>query len=200
MGLRCGGVLGRTWPSEPTDATDPSRPTRTVASGICHQLASSRSPVLTAQELSIDEHDITEIRRLATMTATDPSGGTQVDDQTSRTEITPPPASSGAPPAGSATTGASATDPATTGASATDQAPAPPAAPPPPPWRPPPNDSGRNASLVFGVIILLVGLWFFATHTLGLDLPRLDWDQLWPVALIVLGGLIVLNVVQHRAR
>ena len=75
---------------------------------------------------------------------------------------------------------------------------------PPPPaqpdWRPPRHDSGRNASLVFGVIILLVGLWFFATQTLGLDLPRLDWDQLWPIVLIAIGALIVLNAMQRRTR
>ena len=63
----------------------------------------------------------------------------------------------------------------------------------PPPWRPPPADHGRNASLVMGVILLLIGLWFFATRTLGLDLPRLDWEQLWPVLLIGLGAWIVLG-------
>ena len=79
----------------------------------------------------------------------------------------------------------------------------PPTAPPPPTqpdWRPPPHDSGRNASLIFGVIILVVGLWFFATRTLGLDLPRLDWGQLWPIVLIAIGGLIVLNAMRHRTR
>jgi len=75
-----------------------------------------------------------------------------------------------------------------------------PTPPPPSPWRPPPSDGGRSAALVFGVIILLVGLWFFATHTLGLDLPRLDWDQLWPIALIVVGGWIVLNAMRQRTR
>ena len=41
--------------------------------------------------------------------------------------------------------------------------------------------------------------WFFATQTLGLDLPDLDWGQLWPVILIVLGGWIVYSSVR-RAR
>ena len=81
----------------------------------------------------------------------------------------------------------------------------PPSAPPPPPptsaapdWRPPPADHGRNASLVFGVIILIVGLWFFATRTLGLDLPDLDWGQLWPLLLIGIGAWIVLGAVGRR--
>jgi hypothetical protein len=75
---------------------------------------------------------------------------------------------------------------------------APPPATPPPAWRPPPADHGRNVSLVFGVIVLLVGLWFFAGRTLGLDLPDLDWGQLWPVILIGLGAWMTLNAVRQR--
>lgn len=77
----------------------------------------------------------------------------------------------------------------------------PPVSPPPPPrpgWRPPPADHGRNGSLALGVIILLVGLWFFASRTLGLDLPDLDWNQLWPLILIGVGGWIVLGAVRQR--
>ena len=33
------------------------------------------------------------------------------------------------------------------------------------------TDRGGSAPLIFGSIILLIGLWFFATQTLGLDLP-----------------------------
>jgi hypothetical protein len=78
---------------------------------------------------------------------------------------------------------------------------APPAVPPPAPssWRPPASDSGRNASLILGVIILVIGAWFFATRTLGLDLPDFDWGQLWPVVLILLGAWIVLSAVRQRS-
>jgi len=79
-------------------------------------------------------------------------------------------------------------------------APAPPAAPPASTWRPPQSDSGRNASLVFGVIILIVGGWFFATRTLGLDLPEFDWGQLWPLILIGIGAWIVLGALRQRSR
>ena len=72
-----------------------------------------------------------------------------------------------------------------------------PAPPPAQSWRPPASDSGRNVSLIFGAIILVIGLWFFATRTLGLDLPDLDWGQLWPVILIVLGGWIVYSSVRR---
>jgi len=71
---------------------------------------------------------------------------------------------------------------------------------PPPAWRPPASDSGRNASLIFGAIILILGVWFFATNTLGLDLPDLDWGQLWPVILIAIGAWIVLTAMRQRAR
>ena len=70
--------------------------------------------------------------------------------------------------------------------------------PPPPAWRPPPADHGRTASLVFGVIILLVGLWFFASKTLGLDLPDIEWSQLWPLLLIGLGAWIVFGSMRRN--
>ena len=93
------------------------------------------------------------------------------EDPTNRTIIEPP----GTPP-----------PPAT---------PQPPGTPPTPPhqptWQPPPADHGGSASLIIGLIILVIGGWFFVTRTLGLDLPRLDWGQIWPVILIGLGLLIV---------
>jgi hypothetical protein len=49
------------------------------------------------------------------------------------------------------------------------------------------------------VIILIVGGWYFATRTLGLDLPDLDWGQLWPVILIALGLWVVYRSMR-RAR
>ena len=83
--------------------------------------------------------------------------------------------------------------------------PPPPQAPEPPPpaqaraWQPPPSDSGRNASLILGVIVLVIGAWFFATNTLGLDLPDFDWGQLWPLILIALGAWIVLGALRRRS-
>ena len=67
-----------------------------------------------------------------------------------------------------------------------------------PAWRPPRSDSGRNAGFVFGVILVVIGLWFFATTTLGLDLPRIDWGALWPLLLIGLGAWIVLGAMGRR--
>jgi hypothetical protein len=50
------------------------------------------------------------------------------------------------------------------------------------------------------VIILIVGAWFFATRTLGLDLPEFDWGQLWPLILIGIGAWIVLGALRQRSR
>lgn len=48
--------------------------------------------------------------------------------------------------------------------------------------------------LVFGVIILFVGGYYVLRNTLGLDLGELDWEPIWPVLLVLLGGGIVLGV------
>jgi len=90
---------------------------------------------------------------------------------------------------------AMAPSPATPPAPARAPAPAPAEEPA---WRPPRSDSGRNAGFVFGVILVVIGLWFFATTTLGLDLPRVDWAALWPLLLIALGAWILLGAIGRR--
>ncbi len=65
------------------------------------------------------------------------------------------------------------------------------------------NESLRGAgdllARAWGVVLIAVGSWFFAKTTLGLDLPRIPWSELWPLALIGLGGLIVLRAARRRA-
>ena len=70
-------------------------------------------------------------------------------------------------------------------------APPPPMAPAPT-WRSRRDDPGRTGSIIFGVILLAVGLWFFADQTLGLDMPRLRWSELWPLLIIAIGAWVVL--------
>ncbi len=71
-------------------------------------------------------------------------------------------------------------------------------APRQPDWRPPRNDPGRGASIVGGLIMVGIGLWFFASQTLGIDLPRIDWRQAWPLILIAIGAWIVLGSLRRR--
>lgn len=73
-------------------------------------------------------------------------------------------------------------------------------APPPlPAWRRRDTDPGRWGTIVFGAILVAVGLWFFADQTLGLDMPRLRWSELWPIFIIVLGGWIVLGSMRRES-
>lgn len=79
----------------------------------------------------------------------------------------------------------------------------PPSGPPPPvaaPRRRDDRDHGRTASILFGLVLLGLGLWFFAEHTLGYELPRIRWSQLWPAALIVIGLWVVLGSVRRGPR
>lgn len=89
--------------------------------------------------------------------------------------------------------------------------PPPPSAPPerPVPPVPPPADAsarhdgrdhGRTASVLFGLVILGLGLWFFAEHTLGMELPRIRWSQAWPVFLIGIGLWVVLGSLRRGSR
>jgi hypothetical protein len=45
--------------------------------------------------------------------------------------------------------------------------------------------------LIVGLIILAVGCYYVLTKTLGLSLPELEWDRVWPLFVIALGVGIV---------
>ena len=51
-----------------------------------------------------------------------------------------------------------------------------------------------------GLVLIVLGLWFFGVVSLGLDLPAFRWDVVWPALLIVLGGLVLLSAVLRRRR
>ena len=70
-----------------------------------------------------------------------------------------------------------------------------------PAWFPPRERERRPslAAVVFGIALIAIGLWFFLDRTLGVDLPRVQWGTIWPVILIVIGGLILLRSFQRRA-
>jgi hypothetical protein len=52
--------------------------------------------------------------------------------------------------------------------------------------------------LVLGLIIVAVGVYYLLDRTLGIAMPRIQWGSLWPVLLIVLGGLILLRAIERR--
>ncbi len=45
-------------------------------------------------------------------------------------------------------------------------------------------DVGR---VLIGLIVAGVGFYYFLTNTLGLALPELDWDRVWPLFIIAIG-------------
>ena len=77
----------------------------------------------------------------------------------------------------------------------------PPASPSaPPPWQPP-RQRGRNvASIVVGLVFLAIGIWYFLDTTLGLTMPDIEWDNIWPIILIIIGGVIVFRAATDRDR
>jgi hypothetical protein len=58
--------------------------------------------------------------------------------------------------------------------------------------------AGDTAARVWGLLVLAVGLWFFADITLGMDMPAVAWREVWPVALIVLGLAVLLRGMASR--
>lgn len=77
-----------------------------------------------------------------------------------------------------------------------------PSPPPAPSWTAPRRrdrgDGGRIWTLVVGLFILGLGVWFFLDRTLGIDLPVIRWSQLWPVILIVIGAVILLSALRRE--
>jgi len=52
---------------------------------------------------------------------------------------------------------------------------------------------------IWGLLVLAVGVWFFAQVTLGLPLPLIAWRDLWPVALVLIGLFIIVRGMTRRA-
>jgi hypothetical protein len=72
-----------------------------------------------------------------------------------------------------------------------------------PAWFPPRDRTRRDrgpstASIVFGLIVLGIGVYYFLDRTLGIAMPAIRWGSLWPVLLILLGGLILFRSVDRR--
>ncbi len=50
-----------------------------------------------------------------------------------------------------------------------------------------------TAARVWGLIVLVIGVWFLADVTFGMDMPRIPWGELWPVAIILVGLSILVR-------
>jgi hypothetical protein len=59
------------------------------------------------------------------------------------------------------------------------------------------TDSG---AVVWGLILVAVGGWFFLDQTLGWDMPAIDWGDLWPVILILIGAVVIFQGLGRRSR
>jgi hypothetical protein len=46
-------------------------------------------------------------------------------------------------------------------------------------------------ALVFGGVILVAGVFYFLKNTLGWDVGELNWDAIWPLLVVALGGSIL---------
>jgi hypothetical protein len=42
-------------------------------------------------------------------------------------------------------------------------------------------------AIIIGALVLGVGVYYLLTNTFGLALPDLNWDTIWPIAVIALG-------------
>ena len=74
-----------------------------------------------------------------------------------------------------------------------------------PPWFPP-RDRDRERdrrpspiAIVIGLVLIAIGLYYFVDRTLGINLPGIQWSSVWPIILIVLGGLILVRSFQRRS-
>ena len=46
-------------------------------------------------------------------------------------------------------------------------------------------------AILLGLLILGVGIYYLLVNTFGLQLAELDWDKIWPLAVVALGiGII----------
>jgi hypothetical protein len=59
--------------------------------------------------------------------------------------------------------------------------------------------AGDTAGRIWGLILLAIGVWFFADVTLGYDMPSIAWRDLWPIVLIAIGLLVLARGMTRRA-
>jgi len=61
-----------------------------------------------------------------------------------------------------------------------------------------PRHAIDTGTVIWGLILIVIGGWFFLDHTLGFDMPRVNWGDLWPVILVVIGAAVILQGLGRR--
>ena len=56
-----------------------------------------------------------------------------------------------------------------------------------------------TASRIWGLIVLALGLWLVADVTLGYDMPAIPWREIWPLALVGVGIVVIARGMTRRA-
>lgn len=65
-------------------------------------------------------------------------------------------------------------------------------------WNPTVKRTADTAGRLWGLVLLGVGLWFLADVTLGYDMPRVAWREVWPLILIAIGAVILVRGLARR--
>ena len=60
-------------------------------------------------------------------------------------------------------------------------------------WRPPRSRESNVPSMVVGLVLLAIGVWYLLDQTLGLQMPRIDWSDIWPIFLIAIGAIMLIR-------
>lgn len=51
--------------------------------------------------------------------------------------------------------------------------------------------------LVIGLVVVFVGVYYFLSNTLGFNLGEINWDAVWPILIIAIGGSMLLGAWRH---
>lgn len=61
-----------------------------------------------------------------------------------------------------------------------------------------PRRESNVPTIVVGLIFLAIGGWYFLEQTIGIEMPRIVWREIWPVLLIALGAFMIVRSLGRR--